>query len=260
MGKITVGLQYYRVRELLRLIQDASELSGDYSTRKIFVLNSLLRTFDAQVAISCTLSNCLPHRRYNCVSLLDVGWPDPVQRSIAYSYFDGPRNSPVEQIVSLSAKQVTRTRQQIIADDEWYSSPHALEICRPAGIDHFICSVQRLPRSGWRSCLSVHRAWGDKRPFTRQDRALFHLLQLQFAKLNQTDPAYRAGEETGEQLTGRATVVLTHLLQGMSEKQIARQVNLSVHTVHTYVARLYTHYRVHSRAELLVACLKQPTG
>jgi DNA-binding NarL/FixJ family response regulator len=45
------------------------------------------------------------------------------------------------------------------------------------------------------------------------------------------------------------------LLRGASEKQVAFDLNLSQHTVHSYAKSIYSAYRVSSRAELLVRCL-----
>jgi DNA-binding CsgD family transcriptional regulator len=52
-------------------------------------------------------------------------------------------------------------------------------------------------------------------------------------------------------------LTLSCLLEGTSEKQAAARLGLSRHTVHGYVKALYRHYRVNSRAELLVLCLRR---
>jgi DNA-binding NarL/FixJ family response regulator len=52
-------------------------------------------------------------------------------------------------------------------------------------------------------------------------------------------------------LAPRPWQVLCELQDGCSEKEVAGRLGLSVHTVHCYVTRLYRHYGVGSRAELL---------
>jgi DNA-binding CsgD family transcriptional regulator len=49
----------------------------------------------------------------------------------------------------------------------------------------------------------------------------------------------------------RIRETLRCLLVGDSEKQIAGKLGISQHTVHVYVKRLYRHYDVNSRGELL---------
>ena len=52
-------------------------------------------------------------------------------------------------------------------------------------------------------------------------------------------------------LSPRHLQTLQGLLEGDSEKQIARRLGVSPHTVHDYVKIVYRRYRVSSRGELL---------
>jgi len=61
---------------------------------------------------------------------------------------------------------------------------------------------------------------------------------------------------TGE-LSPRLEQTLRHLLCGDSEKQVARKLALSQHTVHVYVKALYRRFGVSSRAELLAKHLNR---
>jgi DNA-binding NarL/FixJ family response regulator len=53
-------------------------------------------------------------------------------------------------------------------------------------------------------------------------------------------------------LSPRLHRLLEALLRGLSEKQVAAELSLTQHTVHSYVKALYRHFQVHSRAELHV--------
>ena len=59
------------------------------------------------------------------------------------------------------------------------------------------------------------------------------------------DPAIKT------ELSPRMEQTLQHLLNGDSEKQVARKLLLSQHTVHVYVKAIYRRYGVSSRGELL---------
>jgi DNA-binding CsgD family transcriptional regulator len=59
-----------------------------------------------------------------------------------------------------------------------------------------------------------------------------------------------------DDLSPRQKQTLQHLLAGDSEKQVARKLGLSQHTVHGYVKALYRRYGVSTRAELLAKHLK----
>ncbi len=58
-------------------------------------------------------------------------------------------------------------------------------------------------------------------------------------------------------LPPRMGQTLDYLLTGDSEKQVAQRLNLSPHTVHVYVKKLYRHFDVSSRAELLALHLRR---
>ncbi len=51
-------------------------------------------------------------------------------------------------------------------------------------------------------------------------------------------------------LTRRQREVLLGLIHGRGERQIALELNISVHTVHIYIKGIYEHYCVHTRTEL----------
>jgi DNA-binding NarL/FixJ family response regulator len=60
---------------------------------------------------------------------------------------------------------------------------------------------------------------------------------------------------SGTSLPPRMKQTLERLLTGDSEKEIAARLSVSRNTVHTYVVKLYQHYNVSSRAELLAKFL-----
>ena len=58
-------------------------------------------------------------------------------------------------------------------------------------------------------------------------------------------------------LPPRVAEVLGHLLAGDGEKQVAVRMGLSRHTVHGHVKKLYRHFDVTSRGELLARHLRR---
>ena len=61
-------------------------------------------------------------------------------------------------------------------------------------------------------------------------------------------------------LAPREQETLTLLLAGLGEKQVAYRLKISRHTVHTYVKKIYKHYDVSSRSELLARWLQRATS
>ena len=66
--------------------------------------------------------------------------------------------------------------------------------------------------------------------------------------------------ETAEPLPARLRDVLTGLVQGEAEKQIARRLGLSPNTVNRHVQRLYRRLDVRSRGELMYQLANTPEG
>ncbi len=57
-------------------------------------------------------------------------------------------------------------------------------------------------------------------------------------------------------LPPRAQPVLVLLRLGLSEKEVAVNLQLSIHTVHEYVKLIYKRFGVSSRAELMTVALR----
>jgi DNA-binding CsgD family transcriptional regulator len=61
--------------------------------------------------------------------------------------------------------------------------------------------------------------------------------------------------EDSPRLSPREAEVLGWLKLGLSEKEVAEELSVSTHTVHTYVKGLYRMFEVRTRAELMAWCL-----
>jgi DNA-binding NarL/FixJ family response regulator len=65
------------------------------------------------------------------------------------------------------------------------------------------------------------------------------------------------------ELTPRQAEIVQHLLLGKSDKQIARELSISVPTVRTHMGRLFQKLGLRDRIELILhvfACLRESTG
>ena len=54
----------------------------------------------------------------------------------------------------------------------------------------------------------------------------------------------------------RQRQVLRELKHGRTEADIARRLRIDYETVHSHVKAIYRHFRVHSKAKLLVKCFR----
>jgi DNA-binding CsgD family transcriptional regulator len=144
------------------------------------------------------------------------------------------------------SSMVTARRCELLPDKDWYGSKSFNEYHRPCGFDDYIYSL-RSAGPGRIIGLAVRRGLGDRR-YGDEERNLLELFHQELARLE-------AAPRGRPQLTPREQEVLQWFLRGASEKEVANQLALSRHTVHTHTRALYMAYGVSSRAELLARCL-----
>lgn len=92
--------------------------------------------------------------------------------------------------------------------------------------------------------------------FGEQDALLVQTLwrNCHFPKPSLGSP--EGGDRPESNLSPRGFQVLSWLLHGRSEKQIASQLGISHHTVHVHVRSLYRRLKVNSRSQLFARCQK----
>lgn len=112
-----------------------------------------------------------------------------------------------------------------------------------------LCSVVRLDRPRTSAGLALARRHGDHRPFSQRDALLVALFHHEMRWIYQFDLPLMSPDVM--QLSPRARQTLQSLLAGLSEKEIAGHLGLSLNTVHHYVKQLYRHFHVTSRSQLL---------
>ena len=90
-------------------------------------------------------------------------------------------------------------------------------------------------------------------PIQHKRRLVAQLCQLLGSQYSE-----KSYQGPGAELSPRLRQTLGRLLAGDSEKQIGRNLRISKHTVHVYIKRLYRHYDVNSRGELLAKFVRRP--
>lgn len=191
------------------------------------------------------------------VSAFDVTADAAAHRCfVAYQRAQGQAADPfLHAAAGVTGRLVTRTRRQLVSDDEWFRSDSFQQYRRPGGIGYEMTSLLRMSDDGAVSVIAANRAAGDVDYSSRERRFLrfFHReigLLLRGALATETEPAPDA-------LPPRLRQTLACLVEGDSEKQIADRLKLSQATVHQYVTMLYRRFQVRSRAQLLAHVMKR---
>lgn len=151
----------------------------------------------------------------------------------------------------LSTGTVSAARPALVSSGEWQRFHGYQQFRRPARCDEFAISLRLTLQAGGprMSLLCIDREPGE-RAATEREREMLSLLH---AELQAREGSVLATENhvSRDGLSRRQRQTLEGLLDGLSEKQIARRLHLSVPTVHQYVTSLYRHFDVTSRGELM---------
>lgn len=145
-------------------------------------------------------------------------------------------------------------RDEVVRDRDWKRDRINREVLAPLGIGHrLIGAAATAP--GAESYLIFDR--GDGRGFGARERDLLAfflrgstLLHREMLQMHGLLNAFRP-------LSPRERDVLRLLLNGISEKELARELNLTPATAHQYVVAVLHNFGAHSRAELMAQWLRR---
>lgn len=264
------------VKTLLRLMHEVHELPPVRERRVTHFLDALCPLLNSEVILMSELADCLPDRMGRLVSWTYGGWMAPSTLSKLGQYpAERDRFGPFNRVIcSTRLPSGVHRRREHVRDQDHYRSDYYQDFCRTWGCDHEACFLRPLPQAGGMMALSIHQSLG-KRSFGERERNLLALVGSEFdwllkwaasphphssASRNIGQLLARGGDQGDRSvtLTPQARRVLTLLLEGRSEKEIARLMFISRHTVHDYVKMIYRSFGVSSRAELLAKVLNNP--
>jgi DNA-binding CsgD family transcriptional regulator len=236
------------IRKVFHLVGEITELGRDPLRWRLHMIQKLLLLTNARVGFlgEHYISPTNPADT-RVVGTVDWGW-DPGERELFYGYLNsgGMARDPFHSATSqLLFRSYTRRRRDLVSDEIWYSSPVVDPLRRQCNVDDTIYSRYKLPQPGWAHFISPMRAWGDK-PFSARDRFIVNLLHRELGRLwSQID--------TGPLVTlpPRLRQTLDLIFSGYSEKDMAKMLNVSVHTAHDFTRRLYRHFTVKGRGQLI---------
>jgi DNA-binding CsgD family transcriptional regulator len=150
---------------------------------------------------------------------------------------------------------VTAAGSYLADEASYHASPWYQNFYKQIDCDDYVVSIRVVDVPQRPEAITIDRPHGAP-PFGPREVALLKLLHDEIAPLV---GVRLATEEhlSRDGLSKRLRETLSLLLEGLSEKQVASALNLGSRTVHDYVTRLYEHFHVSSRAELLAYFIRR---
>ena len=131
------------------------------------------------------------------------------------------------------ARLPVRPRERLVAGE--YSILSQLPLPHAATVDQLVCY-----------------RFAPSPPFAPAAARLLRIFHAELARFWRAQ-VLRAARDPAADLPPRLRQTLARLVAGDSEKQVARRLGISPHTVHNYVKALHQRFEVSSRGELLAA-------
>ena len=250
------------LRQAYRLIHDCRDAGHDHRAWPVILVEGLARLVDAQVVVMGEIGLGEPGVPARVRSIAESGWRRPSDRETFYRKYVVDKDFgdvlTFQRFATLRGGLITRTREQLVTDDDWYGSHEFNGYNRSWMVDDMIMSQAMFGDPPTLLGFTISGDLGRER-FSRSERRLIRMFHLEIAGHIGFSLA-REPDHPLPDLPPRLKETLGCLLEGDSEKQVALRLGLSRHTVHQYVQDLHRRLGVGTRAELMALCLRrQPT-
>lgn len=255
------SLRVVDVHNIHRLIGESRDLGADSVAWRSHLFGGLCRLLGGTFAVGGETVGLLSGTHAPTTMVFWNAGVDERKVGNLFAYIQaetesGGTHPMLPHLHDLAAIQhVTIQRRDWVPDEEWYRSL-VFQFQGDAGLDHNIASVHILqPKpADLHSAFMILREKGQ-RPFSGREVLLLNTLHRELAPLIGRQLA-GGNEPSPAGLAPRHRKVLEALLDGDSEKQIARRLGYSQSTVHEYIKAIYRHFRVESRAELMARWIR----
>jgi hypothetical protein len=250
----SIRLNLREIRLAFDTVYECCDLGADPVAWRKHLVRQLPKLLNCQVAMGGRA--CFHENDLDSVPKVfsDYGWGTESERRVYADWIHHGRamDNPVSaRVAETRVTRMIATRRQWVTDSIWYRAPLVQQLMDTGRIDDSVFSFEHL-EPGRYLLLVGSRAKNDRR-FNHREREMLALVHGEIRRhLGSRLATFDTPGVTD--LPPRLRLVLRNFLEGDGEKQIAIRLGLSSHTVHEHAKRLYRHFRVASRAELLSRC------
>jgi DNA-binding NarL/FixJ family response regulator len=252
------------IRAISRLVGECRELGDDSIAWRRHLLTEVARLVGSAMAVEYEGVN-EPSGPFEPIGVIDWGWENGdfnraawvrMNEEFARRGTDFNPMIPAYFAAIKSGRGPCLTRSDVLPDSQWYRSCYYQDYHVTSGADVMMYCFLPMPASdGQLSDLVLVRPLRE-RDFTAQHRTLVQKLHEKITALI-GGPLARFSDASPSSLPPRVRLVLRCLLEGDSDQHIAARMKISRYTVNEYVDRIFRHFGVQSRPELLARWIRR---
>jgi len=239
------------VRNIVRLLAHISGMDGNHAAKKTALLNGLCELIGADkwlwvLKVEDENGGTPSYSGYlkkgftsdQLVSLTTAATLPELKR------IEDELNNTMEQ----QQGQLTMRIEDFANEEVWRQS-EASKLVEKAGVGTFMYSNHPLSKTVL-SSVAVYREPG-KPSFSAREKRITHIILEEVSWLHSTGLPEEYCVELMPSLPRAMMPLLLLLLQGHSRKESAQILNLSPHTVSSYIKSIYKHFKVNSQPMLM---------
>ena len=238
------------VRRLVRILGEVAAMKPDPDAQRICLMNSLAAMLYTDTWIWGVAPQLDPGKQpvylYHHTAGFDQNRMSQFLAAVEHPDC-GEMTAPLAQAMISAGSQVTRDLAQIVTPERYAVSP-AKPLWEAAGIGPILITLRPVLGYGI-SCIGFYRPVGAAM-FTDRDSRIAHIILGEVPLLHEAGMPH-ASSRTLPQLPPRCRLIINQLVHGMSRKEIADHLGLSVNTVYGYTKIIFKHFEVHTQSELI---------
>ncbi len=237
-------------RAMVRLLAEVAATHGDHEEKKRTLMNGLCRLVGAEFWIWGLAADYDPDKQVNYTAMTTGGFSEEQVPKLLIALDNKALEEvmrPLGQEIHSTQTQVTRLQEEYDPDNI-FLNPDVSRRWKDADIGAPLVCYRPVSHN----CLSgigLYRRF-DAAPFSQREAKIAHIILTEVAWLHEQGWPWESALQV-PQLPKRCRMALNLLLEGLSRKQIADRMEISIHTANEYVKHVYDFYDVHSHAELL---------
>ncbi len=244
------AIEESEARRIVRLIGEVALSEGSRNDRRQALMNGLAAMIGADCWLWFNAAHSNVEDEMAMTFILRGGLSDE-QLGIIMSMPKEPESAELMaqfyEDLNASGGLTTRLQQQLFSE-ELFKSTKIYGMWKQAGIGPAILSA-RPNAQGQVSMVGFYRFDG-REAFSERDSRIAHITLSEIASLHEDVTSSDLWSDVVA-LSPRLREILNCLIQGFDRKKISRQLDLSLHTVGSYIADIYQRFGVHSQAELM---------